>query len=156
MNTKKYLGKSLVASFLMVINIEHNDKHYCTFHLPLEAKENWDKERIKPFHEDVFKYIRIVKKVLDLNGVVFIGDVDFSKIEIPYSEIDFSNAQFSGGYVGFSDSTFELADVSFRNVQFGVGNVDFIGARFNRNVDFGIKRGRTNHIPSRIGLHSKN
>src|SRR4051794_24992141 len=57
---------------------ESGDHTWCIFHLPEEAKKQWEPPRIERFNNLVADYIRVTsdaQSLIDLSGVVFPGPV---------------------------------------------------------------------------------
>ena len=94
-------------------------KHWCRFHLPLDAKdtdgarkEDWDSSAVNAFNEAIFRHIDAAKAVdepADLTGVAFPGDISFDRYrgaDCALPDISFMEAKFG------VDASFHLAQFS--------------------------------------------
>ena len=61
--------------------VEFQNKQWCPFHLPLKAKEKWQDKQITKFNYQILRNIADSTEDIDLSGVVFIGNIDFSGID---------------------------------------------------------------------------
>ena len=122
---------------------------FCPFHLPLESKKKWNYGEIETFNDEVMKLVEEhpdESELLDLEGIVFPGDVDFSGRKLPTISFvgcefggmaSFGNAQFTGGYANFGNAQFTALHADFKNAQFTGGPAYFPNAQFTGgNFDF--------------------
>ena len=126
-----------------------DDTTWCRFHLPMRdaagndsPKAGWDGSKIKQFNQAVFDIIDAAidagdeaDHAADLSGVVFPGDVKFSRYdkERPFPRVGFRGVVFSET-ANFREAAFsEYAD--FREAAFS-GPADFSEAAFSRIAYF--------------------
>lgn len=117
--------------------VEFDNRHWCPFHLPLKAKEKWQDKQVATFNNKILLKIADSTDGVDLSGVVFIGNIDFSGIDFGRGDIDFSEAKFGKGTVNFSEANFGKANVNFSETNFAGAKVNFTETNFGEgNVNF--------------------
>lgn len=126
---------------------EWKDKHYCIFHLPEDAKRNWndrDKERFNHIVLDRILYGPRTGRggecqFNDFSRAVFPDGINLSEAKFGNTEVYFDDAMFMGG-VSFKGCKFPPRIVTFERAKFGTPNarglLDFSDSSFGEKVNF--------------------
>lgn len=102
--------------------MEHEDHHYCEYHLPLAAKKEWTQEKLKDFDR---KFHALLESSREENGVEI---YDLSYLQIPAITMRLNFPTASKKKVLFNKAHFEKVDLRDLN---WVTEFSFAGAHFH-------------------------